>query len=322
MRIGNAPRFRPPLLVLSGFVLPWLPWLVYIASGWQDFVGQFRFVSERFEVLSPAFYIANAIHGRGPISVDWFLNVVADLPLARPGAWIVIAGVPVAAVVMASAASRHEDGNGPAKMLAICGLVQCVMFLALLRAKTVNYMIGLWPFAPLMVAWLGVWLWDGRKAIVRVGLLVLLALILAEGGSRIALSSAAARRAAPYDRYMSQIQRCIPVGSRVLGLQHYWLGLRQYDYRTWLVPANYTYPPYYHDPMPLDAALDKVNPDVILIDPIMRRYFEAASQPGHPSYDRQQAYEAFMVRRRARLVCTIQNSTYGTMNVYRVAPAR
>jgi 4-amino-4-deoxy-L-arabinose transferase-like glycosyltransferase len=318
-RIHDVPRVRPAMLVLYGFALPWLPWLVYIASGWQDFLGQFRFVSERFDILSPSFYRSNVLHGPGPISVDWFVDVVRSLPLARPGAWTVIVGVPAAAIVLALVARRDTDQHRSARLLAICALAQCVMFIALLRVKTINYMIGLWPFAPLLLAWLGVWLWDGRKYILRAGLLVLFALVLAEGGLRIVHASAAERRAAPYDLYMSQIRRCIPDGSRVLGLQHYWLGLRQYDYRSWLVPATYAYPPYYHDPMPLDVALDKVDPGIILIDPIMRRYFEAAALPDNPSHHRQQAFDAFMVRRQAQLVCTIQNSTYGTMNVYRLA---
>ena len=70
--------------------------------------------------------------------------------------------------------------------------------------------------------------------------------------------------------------------------------------------------------MSLDAALDKVDPDIILIDRIMAKYFEAAGDPDHPSHHRRQAFDAFMARQEARLVCTIQNRTYGTMNVYRV----
>ena len=314
---AGVPRMRAVMLVLSGFILPWLPWLIYIVSGWSDFVGQMRFVSERLEIFNPSFYRANALHGPGPISADWLVTVVRELPLSRPGAWTVIIGIPVALLVIALSTWR-DRGRSPVGMFALFSLAQLLMFVALLRVKTINYMIGLWPLAALLLAWLGIWLWDRRKTSVRVALVVLFALILGEGSLRIIHAATVARRAASYDTYTSQIARCIPTGSRVLGLQHYWLGLRQYDYRTWLVPANLTYPAYYSDAMSLDAALDKVDPDIILIDRIMARYFESASDPSHPARARRQAFDAFMARRDAQLVCTIQNQTYGTMNVYRV----
>jgi 4-amino-4-deoxy-L-arabinose transferase-like glycosyltransferase len=320
-RPQNVRRTQAALVMLCGFALPWLPWLAYIASGWSDFLGQFRFVSSRFDLFTPSFYLSNALHGRGPISIDWFQDVIGGLPWTRPGTWTVIGGVPMAVAAMAWAAWRSPDRHRWAGMLAVCSLAMLAMFLTLLHVKTINYMIGLWPLAVLVLAWLAIWLWDSRTTAVRAGLLALLALILFEGTARVAHASMAARHAAPYDGYTSQIARCIPEGSRVLGLQHYWLGLRRYDYRTWLVPANYTFPPYYHEELSMDDALEKVDPDVILIDPIMRRYFESASQSDHPSHHRQQGFESFMMRRHARLVCTIQNRTYGTMRVYRLAKA-
>ena len=315
---SGLPRARAVLLVLSGFLLPWMPWVAYIVSGWTDFIGQMRFVAERLEIFDPSFYRSNALHGVGPISVDWFATAVRDLPLPRPGAWTVILGVPIAVIVIALTTWRDRGRYGAVRMFALFSLAQLLMFAALLKVKTINYMIGLWPLAALLLAWLGVWLWDRRKTSMRVALLVLFALIVGEGTLRVVHAGTMARRAATYDGYTRQIARCIPQGSRVLGLQHYWLGLRQYDYRTWLVPANLTYPAYYSGAMSLDAALDKVDPDIILIDRIMARYFESASDPSHPARARRQAFDAFMARRDAQLVCTIQNQTYGTMNVYRM----
>jgi 4-amino-4-deoxy-L-arabinose transferase-like glycosyltransferase len=315
---GAVAPARAAILVLSGFAFPWLPVLVYIASGWSDFLGQMRFVSERLEIFNPSFYSSNALHGPGPISVGWFVTVVGELPLARPGAWTVIVGIPVALLVIAWTARRDRGQYGWARLFALFSLAQLLMFVALLRVKTINYMIGLWPLAVLMLAWLGIWLWDRRKLSLRIATLVLFALILGEGSLRIVHAATAARRTASYERYTKLIARCIPPGSRVLGLQHYWLGLRQYDYRTWLVPINFTFPLYYSEAMPLDAALDTVNPDIILIDRYMARFFDTSRDPAHPSHGRRQAFNAFMLRRDARLVCTIPDATYGTMNVYRI----
>jgi 4-amino-4-deoxy-L-arabinose transferase-like glycosyltransferase len=315
---SGLPRPRAVSLVLSGFALPWLPVLAYIASGWSDFLGQMRFVSERLEILDLSFYRFNALHGPGPISVDWFVTVVRELPAARPGAWTVIVGIPIALVVIAAAARRDRDRYGVTGLFALCALAQLLMFVVLLRVKTINYMIGLWPLGALLLAWLGVWLWDRRARFARIVMLVLFALILGEGAVRIVHAAAAARRATSYERYATVITRCIPPGSRVLGLQHYWLGLRQYDYRTWLLPVIYTFPHYYPDAMPLDAALDRVNPDIILVDRIMAAFFEAAREPSHPLHDRRLAFDAFMLRRNARLACTIPDETYGTMEVYQL----
>jgi hypothetical protein len=122
----------------------------------------------------------------------------------------------------------------------------------------------------------------------------------------------------PYYWYTWEISRCIPDGSRVLGLQHYWLGLRQYDYRTWLMATNLAHPLYYHAPMPLDAALDTIDPDIILIDRFMAAFFASESRSDAPFHDMQKGFEAFMARRRAEPICAIHNRTYGTMSVFRV----
>lgn len=305
-------------LVLLGFFLTWIPWLAYVASGWDDFRGQMRFVAARFDIFNPSFYLSNMLHGGGPISLDWLLQTLGGLPWNRPGAWSLILGIPVAAAVMAWSAFRQPDRHRAAWVLGVVSLAQCVMFLALLKVKTVNYMIGLWPFGSLMLAWLGIWAWHRGRPLARVGLLVVLALVVVEGLTRIAHAAVAARRAIAYDWYAGEIARCIPEGSRVLGLQRYWLGLRQYEYRTWQLPANYANPLYYDDPVPLEDALERIDPDIILIDRDMTTFFDAASRPDHPFHAMQTGFETFMTRRHAEPICAIHNRTYGTMSVYRI----
>jgi 4-amino-4-deoxy-L-arabinose transferase-like glycosyltransferase len=315
---GGVRRTHAAWLVLLGFLVTWLPWIAYIGSGWNDYLGQMRFVAERFDVFSPSFYVSNALHGGGPISLDWMLKIPRDLPWNRPGTWSVVFGIPVALGAMAWSGWGRRDGPRAARMLGLVALAQFVMFLVLLKVKTVNYTIGLWPLGVLMLAWLGIRLWDRRSAWLRVGILVLLALILVEGATRIAHARTAARRTDSYERFSSEIALCIPAGSLVLGLQHYWLGLRQYPYRTWLMPINYAHPLYYHDPVPIEDALERINPDIILIDRYMARFFERAAKPDHPLHAMQTGFEAFLDRRRAEPICAIHNQTYGTMIVYRV----
>lgn len=318
---GGVRRTHATGLVVLGFLATWLPWIAYIVSGWDDYRGQMRFVADRFDVFSPAFYVSNALHGGGPISLDWMLAVLRDLPWQRPGTWSVLLGIPIGLGAMAWSALGQHHRHHAARMLGLVALAQFVMFLVLLKVKTINYMIGLWPLGVLMLAWLGIWLWDRRSALVRIGIVVLLALILGEGTTRIAHARTAARRTDSYDRYAREIALCIPAGSLVLGLQHYWLGLRQYAYRTWLMPINYAHPLYYHDPVPIENALELINPDIILIDRYMARFFERAAHPDHPLHAMQTGFEAFLARRRAEPICAIHNRTYGTMIVHRV-PAK
>jgi 4-amino-4-deoxy-L-arabinose transferase-like glycosyltransferase len=304
-----------PWLLFAGLALAWAPWLGYIATGWSDFRNQMRFVWPRFDLLDPSFYVANVLQGGGPISLDWVVARVRELPLSSAGAWTLVAGLPAAFTIgLWQSRGRRDDA---VRQLALASAAQLMLFVVLLRVKTINYMIAIWPLGALLMAWLGVWLWDRRQSLLRGGLLLLLGLLLLEGGSRIVHAASVASRTTPYDRYTGEVARCIPSGSLVLGLQHYWLGLRQFPYRTWLVPANYAHPVYFHEPMGLDRAIERVDPDVILIDRHMARLFESTADPGHDFHHLYLGFEAFKQRHPLEQVCVIRDDTYGTMEVYR-----
>jgi hypothetical protein len=147
-------------------------------------------------------------------------------------------------------------------------------------------------------------------------LVTLLALIIAEGGIRVARAQSRARQVTPYDWYESEVAACIPPGSLVLGLQRYWLGLRQYRYRSWLLPIDSTNPLYSDEPIGLDEALDRLNPDVILVDRHIDDLMTEAASFEHPNYRLHAGFEAFKRRRHPRLTCVINDHTYGTMQVY------
>ena len=126
--------------------------------------------------------------------------------------------------------------------------------------------------------------------------------------------------ATPYDFYEAQIARCIPSGSRVLGLQHYWLGLRQYSFRTWLMPLGMANPLYVDQPVPLEEALDAVNPDVVLVDRYISEMLRDAASPAHPNHRYYTGFQDFMAHRHVEPACVIRDPTYGAMEVYVVPP--
>jgi hypothetical protein len=116
---------------------------------------------------------------------------------------------------------------------------------------------------------------------------------------------------------------CIPDGSLVLGFQHYWLGLRRFPDRTWLLPFNMANPDYEAEPVSLDVALDLIDPDIILIDRHARALFAETSDPAHRYHYLSVGFDAFRARRPLRGRCVVGDRSYGTMEVYEVAsPAR
>jgi 4-amino-4-deoxy-L-arabinose transferase-like glycosyltransferase len=319
-RHGSAVLRQPSLwLLLAGFACPWLPWTVYVATGWSDYLGQMRLDADRFDLLNPTFYLDNVLHGQGPISLEWSVRTVRALSFVRVGTWTMLLAGPAALGTIVWEARRHA--RPAAGALAAASLAQTVMFVALLKVKTFGYMIALWPLGALLLAWLGVWLWDRRLLLVRLALLMLLGLIAAEGTTRIAHAWRNARQTTPYGWYEAEVASCIPPGSLVLGLQHYWLGLRQYPYRTWLLPIDLASPLYYHDPITLDQALERVNPAVILVDRYIDDLMMKAIDLQDPNHRLYIGFEAFKTRRDAKLSCVIRDPTYGTMQIYRVPPA-
>ena len=324
---GSASSLMSSGFLVLGFTLAWLPWLAYVSRDWADFVGQTRYMRPRLAVFDLSFLVSNALHGPGPISLDWARQAIARLPLRRVGAWTTIVGVPAALVAMVrqgfvggDAASRSHD---PAHIIfPVVTLALVLMFAALLQVKTIHYMIGIWPLAMVAVAWCGVWLWGlpgSRRGLVRTVLLVWLALIAAEGSVGIARARDSAERTSPFDWFESQIAGCIPEGSLVLGLQHYWLGLRQYRFRSWLVPIYFANPQYVDAPVGFDRAIERVDPDVLLIDRNIRAMFDdGRSSERQPAHDLTAGFDVYQSRHRVEPICVVRDGTYGTMEVYHV----
>jgi hypothetical protein len=69
--------------------------------------------------------------------------------------------------------------------------------------------------------------------------------------------------------------------------------------------------------MGLDRAIERVDPDVVLIDRHMAQLFENTADPGHPFHHLYVGFEAFKQRHPLEQVCVIRDDTYGTMEVYR-----
>jgi 4-amino-4-deoxy-L-arabinose transferase-like glycosyltransferase len=303
--------------LIAGFAAAWAPWAAFVAAGWSDYLAQMRMYSDRFDLFNPSFYVTNVVREIDRYRSVALLDQAGHLRFARPGAWTAAVGIPAAVAAMLWHTKRRRDD--PVFALAVATIVQVSMYALFLSVKSSNYVIALWPLGILSVAWFGLWLWDRwPDAPRRAALAVLLAFILIEGSSRVAHARAAGRQTTPYDWYEGEVAACIPPDSLVLGFQHYWLGLRQFAYRTWLLPLSYAIPARGHDALSFDLAVERVNPDVVLVDRHWTDLIEATKDPGHPFHGVHTGFEAFAARHRMEPLCAIRDHTYGVMQVYRV----
>lgn len=303
-------RQPAPYLVLAGVLLAWTPWLLYIAGGWQDYLGQQRFVAGRFDVFNPGFYMQNLLTEVDRYRVVDLFDEVGRLQIARPGLWISVMGLLLGPVLML------RQRRGPVAALAMALALHLGLFTLLLKQKHFNYAIAFWPLAMLVLAWSGVWAWQRRRGLWRVGLALLLLLVMAEGLAGAGRRQMLARRVTPYADYTARVARHIPQGSRVLGLQHYWLGLRQYEYRTWLLPLFMADEALYDERLTLEEALEQVDPDVVLIDRHMAQLFSDMVEPAHSYHALLGEYQRFMRQRGAVLLGVVEDRDYGQIQVY------
>jgi 4-amino-4-deoxy-L-arabinose transferase-like glycosyltransferase len=310
-------RLRAAALVTSGFVLAVLPWMLFVVTYWRDYLGQMRPASARFDLLNPGFYLGNFVTADGPISVMWAVDTIRKLPASRIGTWLMILGLAASAAVAATAAIRRRL-TAPETALLTAAASQLVLFMSLLSVKTMAYMTALWPLAALVLAWAAVQTWSNARRGLRAAIAALFLVIVLDGARAIAASRVEAARVAPYAFFTSQIARCIPPDARVLGLQHYWMGLRQFEYRTWLLPFNMSRPGWYDEPLTLEQALARVDPDVILVDRYIAAYLADNEDVDRPGHQDAAGVNAFLDKRRARVACSIRDRTYGTMIVYRL----
>jgi hypothetical protein len=312
LRRGFAvPHERGAWAMLAGALVPWIPVLVYIAIGWEDFVAQQQMYAERYRLLDPKFYLSNLrmeiyryrLLAPRDLSGAWFLQ--------QFGTWVAMLGVPISLGTMLASRRRRE----PAFALAVALVVQAMLFALLLSQKMYNYIIALWPLAVISLAWLGLRWWDTtRRRGAHAALALVLILVAAEGVLRIAHRHERASQTTRYDVFAGRVAAHIPAGSLVVGLQHYWLGLRQFEYRSWLLPVFMVRDPA--TSISLDEALERVQPAVVLVDRNMGNFFEAAADSTNPYHADYVAMQRFLTRHDARLEAVVRDSTYGDMRVY------
>jgi hypothetical protein len=172
--------------------------------------------------------------------------------------------------------------------------------------KLVNYTLTELPIFALAIAWGVFAAW--RRRWLRLPLAALAVALTIEGAVQLVRLEHAAASTTPYPTFIGQVRAQLPDGARVLGLHTYWFGLEDFEYRSFLVPLNLA-----DEGVPLDEALARVAPDVVLLDAKMRDYFNS------PEVDRDRdRFLRWLGAHGGRLIASIDDPTYGLMEVYAV----
>ncbi len=304
----------PMYAVTAGCVLVCAPWLYVIRAYWPDYVGQTLVAVDRFRLLDPQFYVQNLVH---EIDRFRFLDWRADsgVPyLLRPGAWLVVAALPTAGVLLARASTRRTANDTAILLIALVG--QVLLFALLIKAKFRFYTIATWPLAVVAISWLGVRLWRPQRhsSWIRPLLVVAVALVVAEGSLQIQRRRATAAHITPYAEFEQRLEPLLMPGGIVLGAMQNWLGIPFVPYRSWFLPHFLSDERFHHQPIPFRTALERISPDIVFLDNYTGVHMVGAD--GGAFAHRHPEFEAFMRDRDARLVGVVEDSTYGRIEVY------
>ena len=307
---GQLVFWRAFVVSGAGFLLALLPWILFVASGWPDFLGQSRHYSERFDLLDPRFYASNL---RGELARYGLILAAATRHLAP--AFFAAAGVAGGVLLV----RRCRSGGGASRaLLAIPGLL-ALLFALLLQSKNVMYLATLWPLFAL-VASLGLHAAWGRGRLARTILVAAGLLVAGEGIFSLRRFSLEAAVMTPYSDFTSRLSRLVPGGARVMGMQHWWLGLVRTSPDYVSVPFPRTLRRYTPEPVRFEEATDALAPEVLLLDEILRGFLRANVRVDAEFHDLAAAMQDWLAVR-GRRMGVVEDPTYGRVEVYALRPA-
>lgn len=313
------PGRQPLLLILAGWFICLLPWLVYVGQDLPAYRGQMLRHESRFDLLKPAFYLDNL--QREP---SRYLNIAGPFQLAagwpRPGFWLVIAAV-LAAYVKLWDRIRQRPSL-PDRFLFITLPTLAFLLAALVSFKRYAYVVLLLPFLAIVVA-LGItviWQWGQRRGRLWTGLLLLwLLAAAAEGVMSIASYRQMAQATTPYRELTAVLRQNTPAGSRILMIPGFWLGLAENDVYSLDLAYNLSNASFVREAArPLPQVMAQLAPAYIIVPQhLLQSYLTPETLPGDHVAKFWQTLETFIHEKCPETITQIQSQTYGVVSVYR-----
>jgi 4-amino-4-deoxy-L-arabinose transferase-like glycosyltransferase len=310
----HAPRrlFRQAGLFLLGGTLVWVGWLAALGLNLPDYLGQNYQYRDRFDLLSPSFYLDNLI--AEPRRYN--LGVRELTTYARGGFWLLVVGLPAAAWWLVRSARHGVEAR--ALYLLAPAFVLPAAFALVIGTKQYNYVAPLVPLFALVVAWALVQLLAERRTWPRLAASAWFLVVCAQGILGLAQMQLEAGRAEPPEPTFALLRTIIPESARVLGMPRYWLARPEQDYRSYVVLFQLTDPRITPAPLSVTEALTRIAPTVVLMDSDLRKAYTDRTSP--LSRERSDEYAAFMLAHRAQLVTEIPDERGNRMQIYQLEP--
>jgi 4-amino-4-deoxy-L-arabinose transferase-like glycosyltransferase len=305
---------EPPLYqIAAGAFVAWLPWLIYVLSGFDDFVAQTANYSYRFDLMNPNFYLNNLIHEPPRYGLG---RTTIQRALLQPGVWLLILGLPTALVLLL----RHFRAGAQRELISL--LIPAVLFPSafglLLWQKIPGYLLSVLPLFALVIACAGVLVWtDGaRRPVLRALLLICATAVALDGVGGMIQQQHAAAENTPYHTIAARLREIVPRSGRVLALHQYWFELAENDFRSFTEVVFLTFEQYSPRPQTTFDALELVAPDIFILDPILGNVIARGDADEESLRGVASDYYAFMDRHHARELGRVEDKTYGTLIVY------
>jgi 4-amino-4-deoxy-L-arabinose transferase-like glycosyltransferase len=324
---SRVVRQPAPYLVAAGCSLALLPWALYIAMDLAAYRGQMLPEQTRFRVWEPFFYLDSLLHE--PSRYQRLLQLDGATVLwPRVGIWLALIGLPLSfGMLLKRTLSRMRSTTCAADRLLLLTLPTLALLLALLvNLKFYNYIVLLLPFLSLNLAFVitrcwqasGAWLWK-QRSVARLAMSGVLTLALLEGLLGIWQSLRNAATTSSYRDYTQRVAAVMPPGARVLALHQFWFGVydRGYVYRSMALVFYLSDPRYYRPaPLPMDAALELVAPEYVLVDRAMAPELRMDQPIGTIADDQRRRFRQYLAKHCARPVAQIDDSDYGDLTIY------
>ncbi len=310
-----APRgvqLKRTLLVLSGALVAWLPWLLVITRFWDDFVAQ-----QQALILRPLEVSLWAYWGTSILNEPrrYLLAPRDPADYLRPGFWLLLAALPLALLWLAREA--RDAGVSPERRWAArAWLAATLMFPAALTgvpSKNFGYLATVVPLLAVAVAWGLSRLSGPRRAWARWALV----LILVDGAGGAAHLQLRAQQTPSPTAFLEQVRALTPPG-RVVGPATTWLALAERDYRYNLTAYLWANPVDGAEALSYAAAFDRLAPRVMLVEGPATR---PAGAPAPPSTEGWMAaiYD-YVHQPRAHLVAVLVDPEGQRLAIYQFDP--
>jgi 4-amino-4-deoxy-L-arabinose transferase-like glycosyltransferase len=256
---GTSATWRQIMWLFAVALGAMLVWLTLALAHWPEFRAQFGMHQSRFELLDPLFYVNNIItEGQ-----RYFLGFNQPGTFGRLGFWLVVVGLPLALFWLSWRVVRWRER--PAFWLLIPCLLLPLLFALLVQKKQFAYLLLVMPLWVVALAWLLAYGWQRARPYTRTAVVVLVGLLLVEGGLAWREFYHTAVTAPSPLPFFATLQEKTPDG-RVLGPQTYWLAFPEREYRSFVVPLVLAAEGR-DGTDSFVAAMTAVTPDVVLLNP-------------------------------------------------------